>query len=70
MWQLLRNVPRPGNSAANNGMKLPARPVASLAVGSAGGGTSPGSARAAPGLPAAYPKRYAVEVADDQEPSG
>ena len=39
-------------------LKQPANPVTPLALGSAGLGTGPEKARAAPGLAAAYPGRY------------
>jgi hypothetical protein len=46
------------NEQSNHRLKQPARPVTPLAIGSAGPGTGPDKARAAPGLAAAYPGRY------------
>jgi hypothetical protein len=48
--------------ASNFALKLTACPVTALATGSAGLGTAPGCARAAPGHPAAYRWRYAHKV--------
>jgi hypothetical protein len=48
----------------NYRLKLAGHPVTALAMNAGGRGTGPGCTRAAPGHPAAYPKRYA----DNQGP--
>jgi hypothetical protein len=42
----------------NYRLKLTGHPVTALAINVGGRGTGPSCARAAPGHPAAYPKRY------------
>ncbi len=43
---------------SNDRLKQTARPVTALALRDGGPGTDPGSARSAPGHPAAYRRRY------------